>query len=242
MFCATLIVGLYIPRSIQHLQIQHCSSEKRDSILFCGSVPKHSSFYNPPPAIFFFCQGSDLSSLGRFIMKKPGLSDDGEVHSTFTLSIVARRKDTRYCVHLHSVLRYCTDTQTHTGSKLGLPMCSVPGTRYGPKKSLFCVAATPTLSWLCVKPSQRRNRLGGPSSFAAMLASVKNSMLRAADYSDRMARHSNLQNQVRRAHSCPRSLPRESTQTSHCAHCSLAAHCSLERRAPPPSAGVPSVP
>ena len=59
-------------------------------------------------------------------MKKPGLSDDGEVHSTFTLSIVARRKDTRYCVHLHSVLRYCTDTQTHTGSKLGLPVLQYP--------------------------------------------------------------------------------------------------------------------
>ena len=38
-------------------------------IKFCGSLPKHSSF-KPPQKLFFPSQGSDLSSLGRLILKK----------------------------------------------------------------------------------------------------------------------------------------------------------------------------
>ena len=41
-------------------------------IKFCGSLPKHSSF-KPPQKLFFPSQGSDLSSLGRFILKKQGV-------------------------------------------------------------------------------------------------------------------------------------------------------------------------
>ena len=42
---------------------------------FCGSlISKHSAFYPPPFFVTSPCQGSDLSSLGRSILKKYGLT------------------------------------------------------------------------------------------------------------------------------------------------------------------------
>ena len=54
--------------------------KRKGNCKFCGSpITQTQPFLTPPKIVIFFtspCQGSDLSSLGRLIMKKDGLSDD----------------------------------------------------------------------------------------------------------------------------------------------------------------------
>jgi len=49
--------------------------------LFCGSLPKHAALFNTRPQFFLTSpyQGSDLSSLGRLILKKQGLVSSEEI-------------------------------------------------------------------------------------------------------------------------------------------------------------------
>ena len=48
--------------------------------MFGGSLPNTALIFDTPPPFFLTspCQGGDLSSLGRLIMKKNGLSDDDD--------------------------------------------------------------------------------------------------------------------------------------------------------------------